>query len=202
MMTTHAVPLPLMALRAGIRRFSVAEYHRMIEIGVLTEDDNLELIEGWVIHKMSRNPPHDGALSRVLKRLLPLLPAGWDYRSQMALTLPDSEPEPDLVIVREHPDGYMSRHPVASETGLVIEVSDSTLDGDRIDKGRMYARAGIPTYWIVNISDRQIEVYTQPSGPASAPAYGQRLDLRPGDQVPFVLAGGVVATLQVGDLLG
>jgi Uma2 family endonuclease len=120
----------------------------------------------------------------------------------MALTLPDSEPEPDLAIVRESPDDYLSRHPLPAEVGLVVEVSDSTLDGDRIDKGRIYARAGIAIYWIVNIPDQQVEVYTLPSGPAAVPAYGQRRDYRPGDQLPFVLDGGVIATLAVRDLLG
>jgi Uma2 family endonuclease len=201
-MTTQAVPLPLMGLKAGFRRFSVAEYHRPAEVGVLTEDDNLELIEGWLIHKTPRNPPHDGTLSRVLKSLTRLLPARWDFRCQMALTLPDSEPEPDLAIVRERPDGYLSRHPIASEAGLIVEVSDSSLDGDRIDKGRVYARAGIPIYWIVNIPDRQVEVYTSPAGPAAVPAYGQRQDYRAGDQLPFVLDGAVGAKLAVQDLLG
>ena len=108
---TPTVALPLLGMQAGFRRFSVVEYHQLTELGILTEDDNLELIEGYLIHKIAHNPPHDGTLSRVLKRLLQLLPPGWDFRSQMALTLPDSEPEPDLVIVRESPDGYLSRHP-------------------------------------------------------------------------------------------
>jgi hypothetical protein len=73
-MATQAVPLPLMGLKAGIRRFSVAEYHRLTEIGVLTEDDDVELIEGWLIHKMARNLPHDGTLSRLLKSLIRALP--------------------------------------------------------------------------------------------------------------------------------
>jgi len=199
---TPTVTLPLLGMQAGFRRFSVAEYHRLTEIGVLTEDDNLELLEGYLVLKMARNPPHDGTLSRALKRLSSLLPPGWDFRSQMAVTLPDSEPEPDLAIVRDSPDGYMSRHPLATEVGLVVEVADSTLAGDRIDKGRIYARAGIPTYWIVNIPDRQVEVYVGPSGPAATPAYAQRQDYRPGDAVPFILDGSLIATLTVQELLG
>ncbi len=201
-MTTQAVPLPLMGLKAGFRRFTVDEYHRLTEIGVLTEDDNLELIEGWLIHKMPHNPPHDGTLHQVLDELTVRLPAGWKIRIQSAITLPDSEPEPDLAVVRIDPDRYRTRHPNPADIGLIVEVSDSTLDGDRIDKGRVYARAGIPTYWIVNIPDRQVEVYTSPSGPAATPAYGRRQDYRAGDQLPFVLDGAVVAALAVQDLLG
>jgi Uma2 family endonuclease len=170
-------------------------------MGILTEDDNLELIEGYLVLKISRNPPHDGALHRVLKRLTRVLPPGWDVRVQSAITLPDSEPEPDLAIVLDDPAGYTTRHPTAAEVGLVIEVSDSTLAGDRVDKGRVYARAGIPCYWIVNIPDLQIEVYTFPSGPTAVPAYAQRLDCRIGATVSLELAGASIATFAVRDLL-
>src|SRR5262245_8433824 len=201
-MATPTVNLPLLGTQAGFRRFSVAEYHRLTEIGILTEDDNLELIEGYLIHKMSRNPPHDGTLHRTLKRLTRALPAGWDLRAQSAITLSDSGPEPDRGVVRGDAGGYMSHHPVAADVGLVLEVSDSSLDGDRLDKGRIYARAGIPIYWVVNIPDQQVEVYTAPSGSTPTPAYGQRDDYRPGAQLPFQLAGVLVATLAVQDLLG
>jgi hypothetical protein len=120
----------------------------------------------------------------------------------MALTLSDSEPEPDLTIVRESPDGYMSRHPGAAEVGLVIEVADTTLAGDRIDKGRIYARSAIPVYWIVNIPDHWIEVYEQPSGPVPTPAYGQRRDYHPTDTIPFVIERNQIADLLVADLIG
>src|SRR5436305_3593125 len=128
----------------------------MIELGILTEEDNLELIDGYLVRKTSRNPPHDGTLHRLLKRLLAALPPGWDVRVQSAVTLADSEPEPDLAVVREDPGGYLTRHPTPADVGLVIEVADSTLPGDRADKGRVYARAGIACYWIINLVDRQV----------------------------------------------
>jgi Uma2 family endonuclease len=200
-MTTQVVSLPLMGIKAGFRRFSVAEYHRLAEIGVLTEDDNLELIEGWLIHKLARNPPHDGTMHQVLDLLITHLPVDWKIRIQSAITLAESEPEPDLAIVRKDSQGYRHRHPSAADVGLVIEVSDSTVDGDRIDKGRIYARACIPIYWLVNIPDRQIEVYTSPTMVGAVPAYGQRQDLHPGDSIPFVLTGHVVTTLAVSDII-
>src|SRR5947207_11306032 len=110
-MTQQTANLPLLGTQAGFRRFSVDEYHRLTELGILTEDDNLELIEGYLVLKMARNPPHDGALHRTLKRLLKALPAGWDIRVQSAVTLTLSEPEPDLVVVRQAGDDSASRHP-------------------------------------------------------------------------------------------
>jgi Uma2 family endonuclease len=199
-MTPQAPSLPLLGRQAGFRRFSVAEYHRLIQIGILTEDDNLELLEGYLIHKMSRNPPHDSALVRALKRLTRVLPVGWEVRPQCAITLPDSEPEPDLAVVREDPTEYSTRHPGPGDIGLVIEVSESTLDGDREDKGRIYARAGLVCYWIINIPDRQVEEYTGPSGPTTSPAYASRRDHKIGDVVPLVLDGARVADVPVREL--
>jgi Uma2 family endonuclease len=186
---------------AGIRRFSVAEYHRLTELGILREDDNVELLEGYVVRKMSRTPPHDAALQKGTKKWLRLLPAGWDLRVQSAITLADSEPEPDFAIVRGDEQTYVSRHPIAGDVGLVVEVSDSTLVGDRDDKGRIYARAGIAGYWIVNLNEGQVEVYTAPSGPAADPRYGQRVDHRPGDSIALVLGGAMLAQVAVQDLL-
>jgi Uma2 family endonuclease len=195
------IQLPLRAMTAGFRRFSVAEYERLTELGLLTEDDNLELIEGYLVHKMARNPPHDGTLQEVGAAISAAVPAGWIVRDQKALTLPDSVPEPDLAVVRRDPGRYMTRHPNSSDAGLIVEVADSTVDSDRIDKGRIYARANIPTYWIINIPDRQIEVYTSPSGPTAAPAYASRQDFKPGQDLPLVLDGAVVAHLPVAALL-
>lgn len=199
-MATTTAPWPLHATVAGFRRFSVAEYHRLIEIGVLTEDDNIELLEGYLVYKMSRNPPHDRALHALMELLFGLLPKGWKQRIQGAVTLSISEPEPDLAVVRKDANNYHTRHPAPSDFGVVIEVSDSMLDGDRIDKCRIYSRDLLPTYWIVNIPDRQVEVYTSPSGPTAIPAYSDRKDYLIGDDLPLVLDGVTVATLTVRDI--
>ncbi len=200
-MTIQASHLPYQGTTAGFRRFTVAEYHRLIELGFLTEDDNLELLEGYLVHKMSRNPPHDAALQKGTKKWLRLLPPGWDLRVQSAVTLTDSEPEPDFAIVRGDETAYLTHHPTAADVGLVVEVSDSTLPGDRDDKGRIYAGAGIQCYWIVNINDRQVEVYTSPSGPTLDPKFAQRVDHRAGDTVSLHLGGVTPIQLAVLDLL-
>jgi Uma2 family endonuclease len=201
MIIKATVNLPLQAQMAGMRRFSVAEYHKMIEIGILTEDDNIELLDGYLVHKMSRNPPHDAAIQKIMKRLFRILPPDWDLRIQSAITLSRSEPEPDLAIVRGDETRYLANHPGPADTGLVIEVADSTLDSDRLDKGRNYAEAGIVYYWIVNLVDRQIEVYTLPSGATATPSFGRRQDYRVGDDVPLLLDGAAVANIPVRDLL-
>jgi Uma2 family endonuclease len=186
---------------AGFRRFSVPEYHRLIQLGILTEDDNLELLEGYLVHKMSRNPPHDATLQLLQDALPRALPAAWCLRIQSAITLADSEPEPDGAVVRGNARTYSAHHPTRPDIGIIIEAAESTLAADRIDKSRIYARAGIISYWIINLKDRQIEVYTAPSGPTAAPGYGQRTDYRAGDQVPLVLDGTTTATIAVQDLL-
>lgn len=159
-MTRQVPQLPLLGTIAGFRRFRVAEYHRLIELGLLTEQDRLELLEGYLVLKMTRNPPHDSALHRTLRQLYPVLPPDWEVRIPSAITLAESEPEPDLAVVRKDPNDYSARHPQAAQVGLVIEVADSTLAGDRVDKGRICARAGIPTYWILNLVEKQVELYT------------------------------------------
>jgi Uma2 family endonuclease len=193
--------LPLLGTMAGFRRFSVPEYHKLIEIGLLTEDDNLELIEGYLVNKMARNPPHDGTIQIQSRSLEMASPTGWCVRVQCAVTLPDSEPEPDLAVVRGNIRSYLTRHPDVSDIGTLIEVSDSTLLGDRADKGRIYARANVPIYWIANLVDHQIEVYELPSGPTAAPAYAKTTIYHVSDAIPLILDGATVATFVVQDLL-
>jgi Uma2 family endonuclease len=135
-----------------------------------------------------------------MRRKAPV-PAGWDLRVQSAITLAESEPEPDFAIVRGDETAYLARHPTAADIGLVVEVSDSTLPGDRDDKGRIYARAGIPSYWIVNLINRQVEVYTAPSGPGPDPHYTQRADYRAGDTLSLLLAGATPVQVAAQDPL-
>jgi Uma2 family endonuclease len=130
-----------------------------------------------------------------------ILPAEWDLRTRCAITLSDSEPEPDLVCVKGDDRAYVSRRPEPADIGQLTEVADSALDFDRTTRSRIYARAGICYYWIINLVDQQIEVYASPSGPTANPSYAKRTDYRPGDSVPFVLDGAEVARIPVSDLL-
>ena len=193
--------VPHRANQAGFRRFSVDEYHEMIKYGILTEDDNIELLDGYLVHKVSRNPPHDAALQLLQAVVGPCLPAGWCLRAQSAVTLATSEPEPDGAVVRGNTRTYVSRHPTSFDVGMIAEIADSSLDSDRLDKGPLYAAANIPYYWIINLVDRLIEVYTLPSGQTASPAYAQRPDYRTGDEVALILDGIEVARIPVQELL-
>lgn len=199
-MSTGTVQPATYGRDASFPRFSVARYQRMVENGDLTAEDKVELLENWVVLKMPRNAPHDGTIDLV-KVALVGLPAGWLLRSQQAIVLADSQPEPDFSVVRGGPRSYLTRQPTAADTGLVIEVADSSLLRDQRDKTRIYARAGIPVYWIINLVDRRVEVYAQPSGPTAVPAYGAFQTYQSGDGVPLVLDGATVGSVPAADLL-
>lgn len=184
-----------------VQKLSVAKYHQMIQSGAYTEEDRVELIEGFIVPKMPHNPPHDGTVQNVNKKVSRRLPGGWDTRVQSSITLADSEPEPDIAVARGDETSYFTRHPEPPDIGMLVEVSDSTLAFDRNEKGRIYARASISIYWIVNLVDRIIEVYTRPSGPTAAPSYASRQDYHRGDSVPLILDGVLIASIPVADLL-
>ncbi len=182
-------------------RITVDEYHRMIAAGILTDEDKVELLEGSVVLKMPRNPPHDSAMDLIDELLPPAMPAGWFVRIQRTITLSESEPEPDYAAVRGTRRSFATRHPLSAEIGLLIEVADSSLQRDRQDKVRIYGRESIPCFWIINIPDSQVEVYTGPSGATATPGYGQRQDYHLGDSVPLILDGVIVTRFAVRDLL-
>jgi Uma2 family endonuclease len=199
-MTATATPVTY-GHDSSIARFSVADYQKMIEVGILTAEDKVELLENWVVLKMPRNPPHDGTIDLINAALPGRVPPGWLVRVQQTVVLPDSQPEPDFSVVRGTPRSYLARHPVAADVGLLVEVADSSLLRDQRDKARIYARAGVPCYWIVNLVDGRVEVHTQPSGPTAAPSYGGPQTYAPGDSVPVVLDGKPVGTIPAAELL-
>ena len=181
-----------------VRRFSVDEYHRMIEAGVLTENDTSELLEGWIVLKIAHNPHHDFAVDKGNELLTALLPSPWRVRVQSAITTSDSEPEPDLCVALGPALRYRDRHPGPNDIAILIEIANTTLAFDRTAKSRMFARAGIACYWIVNLIDRQVEVYTDPAGGA----FASRKDFRDGDLVPVTIAGQTPGHIAVSELLG
>ena len=173
----------------------------MIETGILDEDENVELLEGWVVPKMSRGPVHDTAVWLTHKKISSMLPPEWICRSQLGVTTADSEPEPDVAVVRGPGRRYVDHHPAPEEMAQAIEVAKSSLHRDRTLKARIFARAGVPVYWIINLVDDQIEVYTDSSGPGPAPGYRQRQDYGPGMSVPLVIENHEIGRIPVSDLL-
>ncbi|HET6248839.1 MAG TPA: Uma2 family endonuclease [Tepidisphaeraceae bacterium] len=185
-----------------LRRFSVREYQRMIDEGYFAGDEAYELIEGLIVHKMARDPIHDACLANANRVLAALLPtAGWHFRVQSAVVGVDSQPEPDLALTRGVEFDYLAHHPEADDVPLVIEVSNSSLADDRAWKSRVYASARFDVYWIINLIDSRVEVYSDPSGPDSAPAYRRRDDYVMGQSVPFNVPPAPGKTVLVRDLL-
>jgi Uma2 family endonuclease len=184
-----------------IWQLSVSQYHQMIRGGILTDDDPVELLEGVLVTKMPKNPPHRLANELAREALARLIPAGWHINMQEPITTADSEPEPDLAIILGERRQYRDRHPGAGEIAVVIEVADATLVRDRELKKRLYARAGIPIYWIINLPERQIEIYTLPSSSAEEPDYQWRQDYSPTEEAPFVIDGQEIGRLPVLEVL-
>jgi Uma2 family endonuclease len=182
-------------------RLSVEQYHRLIESGALAEDDNVELLEGLLVQKTSKNPPHSGTITRLNVRLSALLSAAWTIRTQDPLTLDESQPEPDVAVVEKDTYDYTRRNPSAADVALVIEVADSSLVADRVTKKRICARAGIPQYWIVNLGDGTLEVYTEPNGTAAPPDYATRRVYTAGEVVELFLRGSKLGDIAVSDVL-
>lgn len=147
---------------------------------------------------MAKSPEHGYTTKKTIKSLEAQLPAGWTWRSEQPVRVPDyDEPEPDVTIVRGTDEDYEHRIPGPDDVGLLIEISLGTLDRDRNEKLPAYARGGIPIYWLVNLVDRQVEVYTQP-GPGG---YRSRVDFKPGQSVRVVIDGQNLGEIAVDTIL-
>jgi len=145
------------------KRFTLAEYHRLIKLGFLTEDDRVELIRGELVQMAAKGTLHSVCNTKLVRELDRLVGDRAVVRGQESIILPaDSEPEPDVVIVQGQPDDYLSNHPYPKDILLVIEVSDSTLDYDQTAKLFLYTEDQIQDYWIVNLVANQLERYSQP----------------------------------------
>jgi Uma2 family endonuclease len=194
MPATMAVPFA----SPGVHRITVDEYERIISAGALNDPDRVELIDGYMVDKLGKSAEHGYTTKKAIKALEALLPPGWTWRSGQPVRIPDfDEPEPDVTIVRGTDEDYEHRIPNPADVGLLIEVSLTTLDQDRGKKLSSYATSGIPVYWIINLVERQVEVYTGP-GPN---AYRSRVDYRPGEFVPIVIGGQQLGQIAVDQVL-
>lgn len=160
-------------------RFSVQDYYRMAETGVLRPGARVELLEGRIIDMSPIGPLHGGLVNRLTRLFNRTANGRWLVTVQNPLHLDDhSEPEPDVMLLKPSPDDYTRRHPRPEDVFLLIEVSDSTLDYDREEKLPAYGRAGISEVWLVNPQDEVIEVYREPH----FTGYTSKLVLHAGDQ--------------------
>ena len=177
-------------------RFSVKDYYRMAETGVLPPDARVELLDGRIIDMSPIGPFHGGVTDYLNETFTAASKGRWRTRVQNSLRLDDhSEPQPDLVLAKPATDFYRRRHPQATDVFLLVEVSDSTLEADQEDKLPAYGRAGVPEVWIVNLNELTVEFYREPH----FAGYGSKTVLHPGDQAaPLAFPDAVV---DVGELL-
>jgi Uma2 family endonuclease len=194
------LPLPS---PANVYRITVDQYERMVETGVLVEDDPVELLGGILVRQMVKKPRHVLPTEEARKRLEPIIPAGWYIREEKPVRIPAfDEPEPDVAVARGNIRTYRKRHPGPKDIALVVEVAavKVSLTQARGEKLSAYARAGIPVYWIINLTRKPglVEVYTRPT---RTRGYRNQVDYKARDQVPVVINGQEVGRIAVADLL-
>ena len=178
-------------------RMSLEQYEALVETGVFTERDRFHLINGVLVAKMTQNSPHATADLLCRDALMAIVPDGWHVRSDKPVRLPpDSKPEPDQGVVRGSIRDYARRTPEGTDVGLIIEVADTSLDDDR-KMALTYGASGIPVYWIVNLQESQVEIYTHPT----ESGYDVRRDYQPGEEIPVTLDGVLVSRIAVNDIL-
>jgi Uma2 family endonuclease len=210
-----AVPLDVPRLYgdALLWPLSLDQYHRMIAAGILGEDDPIELLDGYLVLKdqgrgpgMGHGPGHATAVSQVHDVLRGALGNSWVVRSQLPISLGTNqttgtgkEPEPDAAVAQGPRQRYTHHHPGPQDLRLVAEVADSSLVNDRRLKGPLYASAGIALYWIVNLVDRCLEVYSDPD-PATG-QYRSQQTLAEDQQVVLSWPGLAPVTFAVKDFL-
>jgi Uma2 family endonuclease len=160
-------------------RFKTKEYHRMVEVGLLSPDARVELLDGKIIDMSPIGFFHGGIVARLARLFGNLSKDRWLVWPQNSVVLDEhSEPQPDIVLLKPSPDDYTTHPPCADDIFLLIEVADTSLNLDRDEKLPLYGRAGVQEVWIVNLPERVIEVYREPH----FTGYASKTILRAGDQ--------------------
>jgi Uma2 family endonuclease len=186
-----------MSVQLLTRKFSTSQYHQMMETGILTESDRVELIRGEIVEMAAIGRRHASQVRRLNTFFSEQLGGRAIVDVQNPIELSDrSEPQPDIALLHPRDDFYESRHPQPSDVFLLIEVADTTIETDREIKIPLYAEANIPEVWIVNLNEQCIEVYRHPTGGE----YGTVQTFRCGESLS-ILAFPELA-IAVDDLLG
>lgn len=145
------------------KRFTITEYNHLTELGFFGEDDRVELIRGELIYMIAKGTAHSTFNRRLIRELSNLLSKRATLQSQDPVVIStDSEPEPDIAILKNRDDDYLSSHPCPEDILLLIEIADSSLKYDQEVKLPLYAEAGILDYWIFNLNDNCLEHYREP----------------------------------------
>lgn len=183
-------------------RIDRGRFERMVAAGFFAGDRAVFLWEGRLVRKMTAGHAHFITVSLLYQAMLRLVGPGWTAIQEQPVAIDEfSLPEPDLAVIRGSLRDYHKRRPDALDLGLLIEVADSSLLQDGRVKLRVYARARVPHYWIVNIADRRVEAYGSPINTAEGPGYATRRDYEPGQGVPVILDGVEVGRIAVDEIL-
>ena len=186
---------------AAGEKITVDEYRRQAALGKFGVDGGVELLEGTIVPKARQTLRHEGALEKIQEVLGKMLSEGWHLRIAQPLLAIDSLPEPDVAVASDTLDEATSALPRQNQVPLVIEVAEGSLAVDRRLKGRVYARAGLLNYWVLNLIDRQLEVFTNPSGPVAMPGYHEQRIYRADDKISLVIALDDLGTIRVADMI-
>jgi Uma2 family endonuclease len=183
-------------------RLSVRQFEKMIDAGVFRDEDHVELLGGLLVDKMVKQDPHNFAIDMLGAILSDDLPAEWIARQEKSVVLGRFwRPEPDIAVARGPRERYRSKGPRRSDLAMLVEVADSSYAKDRGPKWRKYAASGVSVYWIVNLPQRQIEVYSVPTGRGKSAGYREINICGPADEVPLVLDGTELGRIKVSRIL-
>lgn len=186
-----------MSVQIDRRVFSVDDFHRMVETGLLSEDERVELIEGEVVKMSPIGSRHAACVRRIDELLRERVGREVMISVQSPVRLSDlSEPQPDLTVLRRREDFYSSAHPTPADVLLLVEVADTSVGYDRQVKLPLYARSGIAEVWLVDLSSDAVETYARPEGGA----YQERVRAARGESVGAGVLAGV--TVAVEEILG
>ncbi len=205
-MKTQAATTPTAprATASGIvpYRLTVRQFEKMIEAGIFRDRDHVELLAGILVDKLWKRQPHNFTVDMLANMLRQVIDSAWIVREEKSIVLGRfSRPEADIAVVRGPHERYRCSAPLAADIAFLIEVADSSYAKDRGKKWRLHATARIPVYWIVNLPQSQIEVYSAPSGKGRSAAYRDVKVYGRDDHVPVVLEGKELGRIPVRDVL-
>jgi Uma2 family endonuclease len=194
--------IPGPGLASSLYRLTVQQYDRMIAEGTIAEEERVELIEGLLVARASRNRAAIAAGNKALRVLWRIIPPGWHVAKGAPIVVSDwSKAEPDLAVLRGEVEDYDGRDVRAEDVALVVAVAAAVrvpgLPADRTDRARMYAAGGVPVYWVMNLVEGRVEIFSEPG----RDGYQSHQVFDRGQDVPVVIAGVEAGWVAASDLL-
>ncbi|MDG3002435.1 Uma2 family endonuclease [Paludisphaera mucosa] len=201
-MATQAETQPK-AVDSGRRpyRFAAEQFWRMIDAGIIPDDVDVELVAGR-IYRMTKHEPHNFAVGRLAESLRSMVPQGLYVREEKSMSHDQRTIlEPDVAVARGDLKDFRPSPPATSEAALIVEVCASTRTADYRDKVRLYASAGVPLYWVVDVDGRKIDAFSEPQGSGREAGYARQATFLEGQAAAVVLDGREVGRIDAKDLL-